>query len=181
MLHKWQRGPGSGLTAVQWHGVIYTYGQLDWLGADWWPRQPFLFHWLFLTHRSLEGGIFQPLKRCCFILCSFLHFRFPNYYFVFLISFKFVLISFTFHTVALYQRWAVDTATRVCVLNESLFGLLWVMELNIFSCFCIPQLHIFDILKYVCGNMWKYVGLYFKLHCKSVCKACFMSLPSPLV
>lgn len=59
MLHRWQWESGSWLIAVQWRGVIYTYGQLDWLEADLWPRQTFLSLSLSLT-RPFVVFFFNP-------------------------------------------------------------------------------------------------------------------------
>lgn len=45
---------GSWLIATEWRGVIYGYGQLDWLGADLWPGQPFFSPCLCRSHTHMS-------------------------------------------------------------------------------------------------------------------------------
>lgn len=86
---------GSWLIAAEWRGLMYGYGQLDWLGADLWAWQPFCSPCLCLSlshpHKHTCARPFRLLLNthtpCCLILCCCVTFTFSEMFFLFLILF----------------------------------------------------------------------------------------------
>lgn len=117
----WQRGPGSWLIVAERRGVMYGYGQLDWLGPDLWLTQPFLSPCLCLSHtHSAFLVILKTPTPCCLILCSCASFMglltAPQ-----VLWFPLCLIQCTFYTIILrhHRAWDIDLTEKLGIIWSS--------------------------------------------------------------